>query len=142
MTSDITPVSSVALVARLPLRPHQTDVAVVENELRELLRAARAELAQLLSYVLAERVLEPSHRESLYAGRIAIQQRIDAVRWRSADDLAATAHANAAVLATAGLQRLAAITRELADQCDAIERDANKAWAHLASIFTNIPPLP
>lgn len=126
-------------VASLPARP-RVDLVVVENELREALRAARKDVDELMAYVLAVRPLEPVRRDRLYELRIGAQQKFEAVRWRVAADLVASRAGDR--LTPDALQRLAVIARELTGECDAIERDATKAWSHILAIFTAVPPLP
>jgi hypothetical protein len=130
-----------ATVSSLPPRPASVaDLTAFENELREMLRSARDDLAGLLEYVLATRPIVEASGSVGRQLRIAAQQKLDAVRWRLAADLAAPPSATTASAAQA--QRFASINHELTEQCAVIERDASKAWSHILSVLAAAPLAP
>ena len=115
------------------------DIAQLENELRATLRAATEHLGELHQYVHAIRPFDEPNRKGAYELRLAVQQELEAVRWRVANELVCFPMPGPASAYL--VQRIATKNRELTEQCSVVEDAANKAWAHLAALVKAVSPL-
>ena len=115
------------------------DIAQLENELRATLRAAIAHLGELHQYVHAIRPFDEPNRKGAYELRLAVQQELEAVRWRVANELVCFPMPEP--VAASLVQRIATMTRELTEESSVVEDAANKAWAHLAALVKAVSPL-
>lgn len=116
------------------------DAALLQNQLREWLRAACKDLADWLEYVHAIRPIDPVSRIGACERRVCFQQEIEAVGWRAAGDLLAVGSLDNAPEDRA--LRVALLNRARAEECAAIERDATKAGSQLLSVFASVAPRP
>ena len=115
------------------------DIAQLENELRATLRAATEHLGELHPYVHAIRPFDEPNRKDTYELRLAMQQELEAVRWRVANGLVCFPMHEP--VAASMVQRIATMTRELTEESSVVEDAANKAWAHLAALVKAVSPL-
>lgn len=107
---------AVRTVASLAVRHGDAAVVVMENAQCVVQRGSPEDLAEVSACVLAKGVRGPRQRTPLYALRIILWQRLEALRWGCAEER--------------GAER------------NAIGHETTKAWAHLALAFSAVAPSP
>lgn len=112
-----------------------TTVSGLRMELLQALDAARDDLQELLSYVLARLPLDREGRLKAYELRVSLEQRVQAVRWRLSTELLTLPVAPGDMAS-----RVAACNDELSDECSSLESEGERAWLHLNAVLQAVPP--
>lgn len=131
--ADPTPSATAALLSPRMDRGDVVDLMVAS---REQLRVACSNLADRMRYVAAERTYASADRETSCEPRVGVQQRIQTVRLRVAEDLALFASTKPPT--ERDLDSVTAIANKSTADGDAGEREPGKAWTPIAGIFASV----